>query len=131
MPPKKNLSRGCLSNWCDADADADISKTICRPPPYGGVDIITLYFSLGCTTANSGGKASEQLVTSIKCALQTDLQFLLLLSANIRYVCLQARCLLAKEIRSESISFTFRGHIAKPAGFFFINSSRNIYNLQC
>ena len=38
MPPKKNLSRGCLSNWCDADvdADADISKTICRPPPYGG-----------------------------------------------------------------------------------------------
>ena len=43
MPPKKNLSRGCLSNWCDADADADadadISKTICRPPPYGGVDI--------------------------------------------------------------------------------------------
>ena len=52
MPPKKNLSRGCLSNWCDADADADadadvdavdadaeIRKTICRPPPYGGVDI--------------------------------------------------------------------------------------------
>ena len=40
MPPKKNLSRGSLSNWCDvdadADADADISKTICRPPPYGG-----------------------------------------------------------------------------------------------
>ena len=34
MPPKKNLSRGCLSNWCDADAE--ISKTICRPPPYGG-----------------------------------------------------------------------------------------------
>ena len=23
---KKNLSRGCLSNWCDADADADSSK---------------------------------------------------------------------------------------------------------
>ena len=46
MPPKKNLSRGSLSNWCDvdadadADADADISKTICRPPPYGGVDIM-------------------------------------------------------------------------------------------
>ena len=39
MPPKKNLSRGSLSNWCDVDADADISKTICRPPPYGGVDI--------------------------------------------------------------------------------------------
>ena len=36
MPPKKNLSRGSLSNWCDADADADSSKTICRPPPYGG-----------------------------------------------------------------------------------------------
>ena len=35
MPPKKNLSRGSLSNWCDADADmeavadADINKTIC------------------------------------------------------------------------------------------------------
>ena len=27
MPHKKNLSRGCLSNWCDADADS--SKTIC------------------------------------------------------------------------------------------------------
>ena len=52
MPPKKNLSRGCLGNWCDADVDADVdadadanadadsSKTICRPPPYGGgVDI--------------------------------------------------------------------------------------------
>ena len=42
MPPKKNLSRGCLSNWCDADADEDAdadansSKTKCRPPPYGG-----------------------------------------------------------------------------------------------
>ena len=40
IPPKKNLSRGSLSNWCDADADqdadADICKTICRPPPYGG-----------------------------------------------------------------------------------------------
>ena len=43
MPPKKKLSRGCLSNWCDADADAEISKTICRPPPYGGVDIIIAY----------------------------------------------------------------------------------------
>ena len=46
MPPQKNLSRGSLSNWCDADVDADadgdadICKTICRPPPYGGVDII-------------------------------------------------------------------------------------------
>ena len=35
MPPKKKLSRGSLSNWCDTDADAnaeadaDISKTIC------------------------------------------------------------------------------------------------------
>ena len=28
MPPKKNLSRGSLSNWCDVDADAD--KTICK-----------------------------------------------------------------------------------------------------
>ena len=38
MPPQKNLSRGCLSNWCDADEDAnaDSSKTICRPPSYGG-----------------------------------------------------------------------------------------------
>ena len=34
MPPKKNMSRGCLSNWCDADADS--SKTICQPPPYRG-----------------------------------------------------------------------------------------------
>ena len=46
MPPKKNLSRGCLSNWCDADADvdadADSSKTKCRPPPYGGVDIMMI-----------------------------------------------------------------------------------------
>ena len=54
LPPKKNLSRGALSNWCDADADADaytnISK-ICRPPPYVWVDIISdlyvkLYFQL-------------------------------------------------------------------------------------
>ena len=46
MPPKKNLSSWCLSNWCEADvdanaaadedADADSSKTICRPPQYGG-----------------------------------------------------------------------------------------------
>ena len=36
MPPKKNLSRGCFSKWCDADvyadantdADADSSKTM-------------------------------------------------------------------------------------------------------
>ena len=35
MPPKKNLSRGCLSNWCDADAHTDSSITVCRPPPYG------------------------------------------------------------------------------------------------
>ena len=42
LPPQKNLSRGSLSNWCDADedAEADSCKTICRPPPYGGVDII-------------------------------------------------------------------------------------------
>ena len=36
MPPQNNLSRGSLSNWCDADADADSSKRICRPPPYRG-----------------------------------------------------------------------------------------------
>ena len=34
---QKNLSRGSLNNWCDANADAEISKTICRPPSYGGV----------------------------------------------------------------------------------------------
>ena len=54
MPPK-NLSRGALSYCCDPDADADadedadtnISKTICRPPPYVGVDIISdLYVKL-------------------------------------------------------------------------------------
>ena len=42
MPPQKNLSRRSLSNWCDADeeADANSSKTICRPQPYGGgIDI--------------------------------------------------------------------------------------------
>ena len=44
MPPQKNLSRGSLSNWYDdADTDTDISKTICQPPPYGGVDI-TMFF---------------------------------------------------------------------------------------
>ena len=36
MPTIKNLSRGCLGNSCEADADVDISKTICRPPTYGG-----------------------------------------------------------------------------------------------
>ena len=40
MPPKQNLSRGSLSNWCDADedadADADSRKTICQPPRYRG-----------------------------------------------------------------------------------------------
>ena len=48
MPPKKNLSSGCLSNWCDADedADADSSKTICRPPPYGGVDLMMFEINL-------------------------------------------------------------------------------------
>ena len=30
MPPQKNLSRGSLRNWCDADADAVCSETICR-----------------------------------------------------------------------------------------------------
>ena len=39
---KKNLSRESLSNWCDADANADmdtnkgIGKIICRSPPFGG-----------------------------------------------------------------------------------------------
>ena len=43
MRLKKNLSRGSLSNWCDADpgagadTDADSSKTIGRPPPYSGL----------------------------------------------------------------------------------------------
>ena len=50
MPPKKILSRGCLSNWCDADAE--ISKTICRPPPYGGVDIKIFNFSKNCWFQN-------------------------------------------------------------------------------
>ena len=42
MHPKKNLSRGSLSNWCDADedADADICKTVCQPPRYGGSILI-------------------------------------------------------------------------------------------
>ena len=44
MPPKRNLGRGSLSNWCDddddADEDAEISQTICRPPTLWGVDII-------------------------------------------------------------------------------------------
>ena len=39
MPTKKRLSRRFLSNWCDADVDADedadSSKTICPSPPYG------------------------------------------------------------------------------------------------
>ena len=30
MPPQKNLAEGSLSNWCDADADDDSSKTILR-----------------------------------------------------------------------------------------------------
>ena len=48
---RKKLSRRSLSNWCytdaDTDADADSSKIICRPPPYGGgVDIIKLIVRL-------------------------------------------------------------------------------------
>ena len=56
MPPKKNLSRGSLSNWCDVDvdADADISKTICRPPPYGGVDINTPWICVIKVCSNGG-----------------------------------------------------------------------------
>ena len=36
MSPEKNFSRGSLRNWCDAhaDADANSSKTIRRPPFY-------------------------------------------------------------------------------------------------
>ena len=59
MPPKKNLSRGSLSNWCDVDADADISKTICPPPPYGGVDIITEW-----QNNTSKSKASHNAITN-------------------------------------------------------------------
>ena len=40
MPLKKNLSRGSLSNWCDADADEDAyansSKKYVDPHPTGG-----------------------------------------------------------------------------------------------
>ena len=40
MPPKKNLSRGFLSNWCEADdeadAHADIVKQYVNPHPTGG-----------------------------------------------------------------------------------------------
>ena len=37
--PKKKLSRGCLRVRPDANADANRTKTICRPP-LKGVDII-------------------------------------------------------------------------------------------
>ena len=46
MPARRNFSRGSFSNWCDPDADADAvadtdtCNTICRPSPYGGVDIM-------------------------------------------------------------------------------------------
>ena len=42
IPPPKNLSRGSLSNWRDADADedADICKNNMSTPPLGGVDIM-------------------------------------------------------------------------------------------
>ena len=30
MPSKKYLSRGSLSNWCDADADEDTNADICK-----------------------------------------------------------------------------------------------------
>ena len=37
MPPPKNLSMGSLnSNWCEADADADICKTIMSTPTLKG-----------------------------------------------------------------------------------------------
>ena len=43
MEPKKFEQRS-LSNWCDADynADAESSKTICGPNPMG-VDIISIH----------------------------------------------------------------------------------------
>ena len=37
MPPKKNLSRSSLSNWCDAEADADADRYV--DPTLQGVDI--------------------------------------------------------------------------------------------
>ena len=79
MPPKKKLSRGSLSNWCDvdADADADINKTICRPPPYGGVDIITnccmywlmqgkldFFITTGCNIVGPNYTSFEDLLTT-------------------------------------------------------------------
>ena len=57
MSSKKHLSRGSLGNFCDidadADSDADSSKTICRPPPYGGggVDIIKLVYICSALSA--------------------------------------------------------------------------------
>ena len=53
MSPQNNLSRGSLSNFCDADADADVDEdadSICRLTLYGGggagfgVDIIMQKF---------------------------------------------------------------------------------------
>ena len=74
MPPKKNLSRGSLSNWYDADADADananadadMSKTICRPPPYRGVNIkiLGIHKVLNTTLGNNSGKPSLMKKTS-------------------------------------------------------------------
>ena len=36
MPPKKNLSRGCLSNWCDATRTPTAVKQYVDPHPTGG-----------------------------------------------------------------------------------------------
>ena len=33
---QEKISRGFISSWCDADAHADTSKTICKPLPYPG-----------------------------------------------------------------------------------------------
>ena len=64
---EKNLSRRSLSNWCDADEDADSSKTICRPPPYGAVAII------------SNIKCKVQLASN----LNYDLSYLTLLACYV------------------------------------------------
>ena len=64
MPPKKNLSRGSLSNWCDADADTD------RPPH---------------TTGGGGGRhkyfltpdciyRSSRFLVGYECCIETSLK---------------------------------------------------------
>ena len=72
MHPKKNLSRGSLSNWCDADADADISKTISQPP-WGGVHIKAC-FQLLQTLVNEMKPLENALNTPTQ-ALMVNLKF--------------------------------------------------------